>query len=181
MTINPYEAPQNCADDCTLVQNPANRTAQVGFALSLTGAMGVFLAGPLALFGTVGIIAARLCILAAFLSLPGLLISALGLFGSPRKHAISGLILGVVGSLLLPAFFFSFPMRSIVMDLRCSSHYRNPYPSGYSPAWPTGAPGLSTKRKSITTKVQNLLTCRGTKADNVRLMESFGPPRLLLS
>jgi hypothetical protein len=108
MSINPYEAPAYCAEDHGLARSPANRVAQIGFALSLTGVSGVALAGPFALVGPIGIILVRICVVAAFLSLPGLLVSVLGLFGSPRKYAIRGLILGVLGSLFLPTFSLGF-------------------------------------------------------------------------
>ena len=74
----------------------------------LGGVLGVVLAGPSTLLGPIGIILARICVLAAFLSLPGLLASVLGLYGSPRKYAIRGLILGVLGSLFLPTFSLGF-------------------------------------------------------------------------
>ncbi len=73
------------------------RLGHVGLTFSLLGFVGVCLASipsPLA------------CL--AFLSVPGLLISVIGLFWPPRRLSAGGAILGLLGSLYVPTILQSF-------------------------------------------------------------------------
>jgi len=81
-----------------------NVVGSVGFSLSLIGVLGLFLVGP---FGPV-IGAVGMCM--AFLCLPGLVASIVGLFSTPRRLAGWGLALGIVGSLYLPTIYLSMSM-----------------------------------------------------------------------
>ena len=87
----------------TASDNPVGR---VGFVLSLTGVVGLFLVGPFGpVIGTVG-----MCL--TFLCLPGLIVSIAGLFRPPKKLAKWGVALGIFGSLYLGTFYlaiFVFP------------------------------------------------------------------------
>ena len=98
VTEYPYESPNTSNDSAIL---PQNKLGQIGFALSLIGVLGVFLVGPFgSLIGTVG-----MCV--AFISLPGLAVSAIGLRRQPRRLAGWGVALGIFGSLYLPTFCLS--------------------------------------------------------------------------
>lgn len=75
--------------------------AFAGFHTSVTGLLAMFAISP---FGTtIGTIATFV----AFLSLPGLIFSAIGLFGQRRRLAGWGLVLGLFGTLNLPTLIFS--------------------------------------------------------------------------
>ena len=105
MTDNPYKSPPDFISSPVLPQNNLGRT---GFVLSLTGVFGLFLAGPF------GALISTVAMYVAFLSLPGLVISAVGLGRQPRRLAAWGVALGIFGSLYLPTFFLSlfvFPYR----------------------------------------------------------------------
>jgi hypothetical protein len=78
------------------LQPVTNRLGRAGFFLSLAGICGVAFVGP---FGqTVALIG----IVLTFLSLPGIVLSAIGLCGSPRRLAAWGLLIGIAGALYLP-------------------------------------------------------------------------------
>lgn len=95
MTENPYESPHASDGSASL---PRNRLARVGFVFSVIGVLAVFLVGPFGpLLGTIG-----MCM--AFLCLPGLALSVMGLRHQPRRLACWGVALGVFGSLYLPTF-----------------------------------------------------------------------------
>lgn len=84
----------------------ANLVARVGFILSLIGILGVFMAGPLADFGS------DLGVHLAFLCMPGLIISFFGVFSVPSQLTKWGIGLGLWGSFYLPTFYltlFVFP------------------------------------------------------------------------
>jgi len=80
----------------------SNRVGQAGFWISLVGICGVFIAGP---FGELVTFAG---IALAFLSLPGIVLSAVGLRQSPRRLAAWGLVIGLVGAMYLPTFWLAF-------------------------------------------------------------------------
>jgi len=95
---NPYAAPTIHA--AQIVEgNPIGR---VGFFLSLTGVISLFAIGH---FGPV---ISTIAVGVAFVSLPGLMISFVGLFRRPRRLARWGIALGIFGSLFLPHFVVSF-------------------------------------------------------------------------
>jgi hypothetical protein len=81
-----------------------NRVGHIGFALSLLGVVGVCLAG----FPVVGLQGMWL----AFLSVPGLVISLIGLFIPPRRLAVWGTVLGIVGVLYVPTIYLSLFVRN---------------------------------------------------------------------
>ena len=101
---NPYKSP------ATSESPPAatNALGRIGFTLSLIGFAGVLVVGPLSpLISTVG-----MCL--AFLCLPGLLVSIVGVFRNPKRLAKWGIGLGLFGSFYLPTFYLSlfvFPYR----------------------------------------------------------------------
>ncbi len=78
-----------------------NHIARIGFFTSLTGVLALFAVGP---FGSL-IATVSMCV--AFVSLPGLIISGVGLFRRPRRLAGWGVALGIFGSLYLPTFYLS--------------------------------------------------------------------------
>ena len=83
----------------------SNRFGQAGFLMSLMAICGVFAAGP---FGEpVTLVGTGL----AFLALPGIVLSAIGLRRSPRRLAAWGLIIGLVGALYLPTFSLALLRR----------------------------------------------------------------------
>jgi len=83
-----------------------NRLAQAGFFMSLLGICGVFVAGPF------GASAPRVIISLAFLSLPGIVLSAMGLRRGPRRLATWGLLLGLAGAMYLPTLCLAFLRHS---------------------------------------------------------------------
>ena len=102
---NPYEAPLASS---TVLIAPRNLVGGIGLFVSLMGFMGVVVVGPL------GPIVSSIGMRLAFLCLPGLLVSVIGVFRKPRRLAAWGVALGVIGSLYLPTFYLSifvFPYR----------------------------------------------------------------------
>jgi hypothetical protein len=96
---NPYESLTTQTE--LPIAAPSNPIARIGFFASLTGLVSLFAIGP---FGSlISIIAS--CV--AFVSLPGLIISCLGLFYRPRRLAGWGVAIGIFGSLHLPTIFLS--------------------------------------------------------------------------
>jgi hypothetical protein len=77
-----------------------NPLGQAGFFTSLLGICGVAIVGP---FGEAVTVAG---ISIAFLTLPGIVLSAIGLRRSPRRLATWGLLIGIVGAMYLPTFCF---------------------------------------------------------------------------
>ena len=105
MAENPYEPPIASNVAPIAARNPVGG---IGFFLSLIGFMGVAVVGPL------GPIVSSIGMCLAFLCLPGLLVSVIGVFRTPRRLAAWGVALGVFGSLYLPTFYLSifvFPNR----------------------------------------------------------------------
>ena len=72
------------------------RLGHIGLALSLLGVLGVCLAGPIFAFAWL-----------AFLSVPGFLISLMGLVRPPRRVAAWGTALGLFGSLYVPTIYLA--------------------------------------------------------------------------
>ena len=96
---NPYLSPTTQSE--LPIATPSNPIARIGFFASLTGVVSLFAIGPFgSLFSTVAS-----CV--AFVSLPGLIISCLGLFYRPRLVAVWGVAMGIVGSLYLPTIYLS--------------------------------------------------------------------------
>ena len=83
------------------IATPSNSIARIGFFASLTGVVSLFAIGP---FGSL-ISTVSSCV--AFVSLPGLIISCLGLFYRPRRLAGWGVAMGIFGCLYLPTIFLS--------------------------------------------------------------------------
>ena len=83
-----------------------NPLGKAGFFASLIGIFGVAIVGP---FGET---VARAGISIAFLTLPGIVLSAIALRRSPRRLATWGLLIGIAGAMYLPTF--------------CLSLFRNP-------------------------------------------------------
>jgi len=106
MKANPYET---MAVDQN-VQSPVddNRLGRLGFTVSIIAAIGLFAIGPLAAFGSTVSIAGT-CL--AFLAIPGLIISAVGLFSRPRRLARWGCMLGLYVSLHLPTLIHPWLMQ----------------------------------------------------------------------
>jgi hypothetical protein len=99
MNLNPYESPTVLHSDSIQPSANQNLVGKVGFYLSLTGASGAVGAGlPL-----VGIVAALL----TFLSLPGLVISIVGICFQPRRLAAWGVALETFGSFNIPTMYFA--------------------------------------------------------------------------
>ena len=82
-------------DDLVKVRNPLG---QAGFFVSLLGICGVATVGP---FGNAVTIAGMSI---AFVSVPGIVLSAMALRRSPRRLAIWGLLIGIAGAAYLPTF-----------------------------------------------------------------------------
>lgn len=105
MSENPYEASTANSASQVPTTNPIGR---VGFILSLVGFAGVAVVGPLgAIVSVVG-----MCL--GFLCLPGLVVSIVGVFRTPKRLARWGIGLGLLGSFYLPTFYLSlfvFPYR----------------------------------------------------------------------
>lgn len=95
---NPYAA-STTQTVPTVDDNPIGR---VGFFLSLTGVI------SLSAIGHFGPLISTIAMCIAFASLPGLMISFVGLFRRPRRLARWGTALGIFGSLYLPHFVVSF-------------------------------------------------------------------------
>ena len=96
---NPYASPEIDSESRTPIHT--NRIARAGFFTSVTGLLAMFAISP---FGPmIGIIATFV----AFLSLPGLILSAIGLFGQRRRLAGWGFVLGLLGTLNLPTLIFT--------------------------------------------------------------------------
>ena len=96
---NPHKSPATQTETSTSAErNPIGR---IGFLTSLTGVLAVIAVG---LFGSL-ITTFAMCV--AFVSLPGLVISGVGLFREPRRLAGWGVALGIFGSLYLPTFCLS--------------------------------------------------------------------------
>lgn len=97
---NPYESPRTQIELSTITDR--NPIARVGFLISFTGV--------LALFASVGPFessVSRIFACIAFVSFPGLIVSGIGLFRSPRRLAGWGVALGIFGSLYLPTFYLA--------------------------------------------------------------------------
>lgn len=73
--------------------NPINPVGRFGFALSIVGFCAIALLGPMR-FEFV-----RYMTLSSFI---GLIVSLVGLCWIPRKHAVWGVVLGLLGTLFLP-------------------------------------------------------------------------------
>jgi len=96
---NPYEAPE--IDSTSRSPIHTNRIACAGFLTSVTGLLAMFAISP---FGSmISIIATFI----AFLSLPGLILSTIGLFGQRSRLAGWGVVLGLLGTMNLPTLIFS--------------------------------------------------------------------------
>lgn len=98
MPNNPYESPNETSDSTEATEGFLGR---VGIMLSLFGVAGVLLTGPFGPF--INNISMRV----ALLSLPGLIISTIGLWQKPGRLAGWGVALGIIGSLYLPTFYLS--------------------------------------------------------------------------
>ena len=105
MSENPYKTPES---ESATRDAPGNVMGHAGFSLSLVGLAGITVVESL---GPV-ISAVGVCL--AFLCLPGVVVSGFGLFRTPKRFAIWGIGLGLLGSLCLPTLFlavFVFPYR----------------------------------------------------------------------
>lgn len=83
-----------------------NRLGQAGFFASLLGFCGGAFVGPCGEAATL----AGACV--AFLSLPGIVLSAAGLRRSPRRLASWGLLIGIAAAMYLPTFYLTLFHRS---------------------------------------------------------------------
>jgi hypothetical protein len=75
-----------------------NPVGKAGFFASLLGICGVAIVGP---FGEAVSLAGFSM---AFLTLPGILLSAIGLGHRPRRLAAWGLVIGIASAMYLPTF-----------------------------------------------------------------------------
>ena len=82
-----------------------NRVGRAGFFVSLAGFCGVAAVGPF------GDIVTAIGIALTFLSLPGIVLSVMGLRQTPRRLAAWGLVIGIAGVLYLPTFCLVFFRR----------------------------------------------------------------------
>lgn len=95
-STNPYQSPLSSSEGGSA---RVIRVGRVGFALSLLGVVGVCLAGcP---------VVGRQGMWLALLSVPGLVISLVGLFMPPRRFAVWGAVLGIAGGLYVPTICLS--------------------------------------------------------------------------
>lgn len=97
MQLNPYMPPPSARTESVAGRNQFGR---IGFFVSLTGFVGVCATSfgpPIATFAA--------CL--AFLSLPGMIISIVGLFFQRRQLAKRGVALGILDSLYLPTIYLS--------------------------------------------------------------------------
>ncbi|MGQ0634633.1 MAG: hypothetical protein ACT4QC_08480 [Planctomycetaceae bacterium] len=85
------------ADDGRIVMS-RNPLGQAGFIASLLGVCGIAIVGP---FGEA---ATLVGVSIAFLTLPGIVLSAMGLRRNPRRLAAWGLLMGIGGAMYLPTF-----------------------------------------------------------------------------
>lgn len=92
MSGNPYESSVTAE---TSSAHPSNHIGTVGFLLSLAGTVGVVIVGPF------GPIIANYGAYVAFLSVPGLFVSLLGLTRPPRRLSAYGAILGGAATLFV--------------------------------------------------------------------------------
>ena len=92
--MNPYQSP---AINESSLQTSQFTWARIGFVTSLVGVAGVFIAS----FSVIGVWLAFLCV-------PGVLFSIVGLFCRPRRLAAWGVALGLFGSLYLPTLCLTF-------------------------------------------------------------------------
>ena len=104
---NPYQPPIRPSISA-LPSNSRNVFGRIGFSLSLAGVIGLFVVG---LFGP-AVSLVGMCI--SFLCLPGLVLSIVGTFRTPRRLAGYGVALGVFGSLYLPTFYLSIPILDTI-------------------------------------------------------------------
>jgi hypothetical protein len=80
---------------------PRNVIGRTGLSLSLIGVVGLLIVGPF----TPVITMIGMCM--TFLCLPGLITSIVGSFWMPRRSAVLGIALGVLGLLFIPTFYLS--------------------------------------------------------------------------
>lgn len=99
MTIeaNPYQPPQTNRS----LSAPSVRVDQIGFSLSAVGVLGLFV------INQVGETITTIGMYTAFLCLPGLAASVIGLLRPPRRLAAWGAGLGLFGSAYLPTIYLS--------------------------------------------------------------------------
>lgn len=97
MSENPYKTPEDL-DSRTASKNTLG---SIGFTLSLIGFAGLLVVGPL------GPLASTVGMYLAFLCLPGLIVSIVGVFRKPKRLAKWGIGIGLFGSLYLPTFYLS--------------------------------------------------------------------------
>jgi hypothetical protein len=96
---NPYAPPNIDTELPTSVR--VNGIAYAGFLTSAIGLLAMFAISP---FGPmIGIVATFV----AFLSLPGLILSVIGLSGQRRRLASWGVVLGLLGTMNLPTLILS--------------------------------------------------------------------------
>lgn len=95
---NPYQPPKQSSIS---PPTPRNTLGGIGFSFSMLGVTGLFLIGWLGPFVT------TIGMSAAFLCLPGLLVSFAGLLRRPRTLAGWGVALGLFGSSYLPTLYAS--------------------------------------------------------------------------
>jgi hypothetical protein len=102
---NPYASPRE-PNSATAIGS-RNSIARIGFSLSLAGVLGLMTVG------TFGPLVSHIGMYITFLCIPGLAISIVGLVWQPRRFAICGVVLGVLGSAYLPTIFMSLFLRPI--------------------------------------------------------------------
>lgn len=91
---NPSVSPRSQADSA--VASCCVRIVHVGFKASVIGLI------TMLAIGSSGVFVGTIVVFTAFLSLPGLILSSIALFGNPSRLAALGVALGLFGTLNLP-------------------------------------------------------------------------------